>query len=153
MMVAGSSADTPQPAQSSVAWRGVLAAVDDLEPDVVAGVQRHAESFGDRRQLWRDDELVGTVCGRCAHVGHLPARGPLKESSTRCPGNCATNRSGIVEFGDSWYFFYQNGVLPGGGPHRRSVCVDRLTYDDDGRINRVRMTTEGVHGAGPVRLV
>jgi hypothetical protein len=33
------------------------------------------------------------------------------------------------------------------------VCVDRLTYDDDGRINRVHMTTEGVQGAGPARLV
>ena len=62
------------------------------------------------------------------------------------PGNCATNRPGIVEFGDSWYFFYHNGVLPGGGPHRRSCVVDRLTYDDDGRINRVHMTTEGVQG-------
>ena len=69
------------------------------------------------------------------------------------PGNCATNRPGIVEFGGSWYFFYHNGVLPGGGPHRRSVCVDRLTYDDDGRINRVHMMTEGVQGAGPARLV
>ena len=59
------------------------------------------------------------------------------------PGNCATNRPAIVEFGGEWYFFYHNGVLPGGGPHRRSVCVDRLTYDDDGRMNRVHMTTEG----------
>jgi beta-xylosidase len=60
------------------------------------------------------------------------------------PGNCATNRPGIVEFGGDWYFFYHNGVLPGGGSHRRSVCVDRLTYDQDGRMNRVHMTTEGL---------
>jgi hypothetical protein len=60
------------------------------------------------------------------------------------PGNCATNRPAIVEFEGSWYFFYHNGVLPGGGIHRRSVCVDRLTYDDDGRMNRVHMTTEGL---------
>ena len=64
------------------------------------------------------------------------------------PGNCATNRPGIVEFAGAWYFFYHNGVLPGGGSHRRSVCVDRLTYDDDGRMNRVRMTTEGLRAAG-----
>lgn len=60
------------------------------------------------------------------------------------PGNCATNRPGIVEFGGEWFFFYHNGVLPGGGSHRRSVCVDRLTYGADGRMDRVRMTTEGV---------
>lgn len=60
------------------------------------------------------------------------------------PGNCATNRPGIVEFGGEWLFFYHNGVLPGGGSHRRSVCVDRLSYDDEGRINRVHMTSEGM---------
>lgn len=60
------------------------------------------------------------------------------------PGNCATNRPAIIEFGSEWYFFYHNGVLPGGGSYRRSVCVDRLTYDTDGRMNRVHMTTEGL---------
>jgi hypothetical protein len=60
------------------------------------------------------------------------------------PGNCATNRPAIVEFAGDWYFFYHNGVLPGGGSHRRSVCVDRLSYSTDGQMNRVRMTTEGV---------
>ena len=60
------------------------------------------------------------------------------------PGNCETNRPGIIEFAGDWYFFYHTGVLPGGGSHRRSVCVDRLTYDADGRMNRVHMTTEGL---------
>jgi beta-xylosidase len=59
-------------------------------------------------------------------------------------GNCATNRPAIVRFAGDWYFFYHNGVLPDGGSYRRSVCVDRLTYDQDARINRVRMTTEGL---------
>jgi len=63
------------------------------------------------------------------------------------PGNCATNRPGIVEFAGEWFFFYHNGVLPGGGSHRRSVCADRLTYDAEGRMDRVRMTTEGLRTA------
>lgn len=62
-------------------------------------------------------------------------------------GNCATNRPAIVEFGGEWYFFYHNGILPGGGSHRRSVCVDRLTHRADGRIHRVRMTTEGLRAS------
>jgi beta-xylosidase len=65
------------------------------------------------------------------------------------PGNCATNRPGIVEFDGGWYLFYHNGVLPGGGSHRRSVCVDRLHYDEDGRIIRVHMTTEGLRAPAP----
>lgn len=59
-------------------------------------------------------------------------------------GNCATNRPAIIEFNGSDYFFYHNGALPGGGSHRRSVCVDRLFYNEDGTIRRVVMTTEGV---------
>jgi hypothetical protein len=62
------------------------------------------------------------------------------------PGNCATNRPAIIEFGGDWYFFYHNGVLPGGGSHRRSVCVDRLHCAPDGRMQRVHMTTEGLRG-------
>jgi hypothetical protein len=68
----------------------------------------------------------------------------VRGNRQRGPGNCATNRPAIIEFADDWYSFYHNGVLPGGGSHRRSVCVDRLTYAVDGRINRVRMTTEGL---------
>jgi len=60
------------------------------------------------------------------------------------PGNCATNRPAIIEFDGEWIFFYHNGVLPGGGSHRRSVCADRLTHTVDGRLERVRMTTEGL---------
>ena len=64
------------------------------------------------------------------------------------PGNCATNRPAIVEVDGEWLFFYHNGVLPGGGSHRRSVCVDRLSYASDGAMERVHMTTEGLDGQG-----
>lgn len=60
------------------------------------------------------------------------------------PGHCATNRPAIVEVDGEWFFFYHNGVLPDGGSHRRSVCVDRLSYAADGAMRRVHMTTEGL---------
>ncbi|MBE9584773.1 family 43 glycosylhydrolase [Mucilaginibacter sp. JRF] len=59
-------------------------------------------------------------------------------------GNCETNRPAIVTFKEADYFFYHNGALPGGGSHRRAVCVDRLFYNDDGTIRRIIMTSEGV---------
>lgn len=62
------------------------------------------------------------------------------------PGNCATNRVAIVEFGGEWFCFYHDGTAPGGDARRRSVCVDRLHHDADGRIARVHMTTEGLRG-------
>ncbi|WP_295121638.1 family 43 glycosylhydrolase [uncultured Chitinophaga sp.] len=56
------------------------------------------------------------------------------------PYNCETNRPCTLEMGGESYFFYHNGALPGGGSHRRSVCIDRLYYNDDGTIQEVVMT-------------
>lgn len=59
-------------------------------------------------------------------------------------GNCATNRPCTLELGAEWYFVYHNGALPGGDSHHRSVCIDRLDYNADGTMQRVRMTSEGI---------
>jgi beta-xylosidase len=60
-------------------------------------------------------------------------------------GNCNTNHQAIVEFRSNWYFIYHNGgINTNGGSFRRSVCIDRLFYNEDGTIKRIRMTTEGV---------
>jgi beta-xylosidase len=63
-------------------------------------------------------------------------------------GNCETNRPAIIDFKGKSYFFYHNGALPGGGSHRRSVCVDHLHYNADGTMKRIIMTSEGVVKAG-----
>jgi beta-xylosidase len=60
-------------------------------------------------------------------------------------GNCNTNHQAIVEFKGEWYFVYHNGGADvNGGSFRRSVCIDRLYYNEDGSMKRVVMTTEGV---------
>jgi beta-xylosidase len=59
-------------------------------------------------------------------------------------GNCETNRPAIVDFKGKSYFIYHNGALPGGGSHRRSVCMDYLYYNPDGTMKRIVMTSEGV---------
>ncbi|WP_132431227.1 family 43 glycosylhydrolase [Natronoflexus pectinivorans] len=64
-------------------------------------------------------------------------------------GNSNTNHQAIVEFKGQWYFVYHNGALPTqGGSYLRSVCIDYLHHNEDGSIQRVIMTTEGV---SPVR--
>jgi hypothetical protein len=84
-------------------------------------------------------------------VAYARSRGPegpwtVEGLVNEVPGNCATNRVAIVEFGGEWFCFYHDGTLPGGDSHRRSVGVDRLHHDADGRIARVHMTTEGLRG-------
>ena len=60
-------------------------------------------------------------------------------------GNSNTNHQAIIEFKGDWYFIYHNGgINTAGGSFRRSVCIDRLYYNDDGTMKRIQMTSEGV---------
>lgn len=54
----------------------------------------------------------------------------------------------VVEFKNQWYFFYHDGSnsLNGGpgGDCRRSVCVEYLYFNNDGTIQPIVQTPEGV---------
>lgn len=60
-------------------------------------------------------------------------------------GNCNTNHQAIIEYKGKPYFIYHTGgIRPFGGSFRRSVCIDKLYYNEDGTIKRVIMTSEGI---------
>lgn len=60
-------------------------------------------------------------------------------------GNSNTNHQAILEFKGKWYFVYHNGgINTNGSSFRRSVCIDRVYYNNDGSMQRVNMTTEGI---------
>ncbi|MCF6405464.1 glycoside hydrolase family 43 protein [Chitinophaga filiformis] len=84
-------------------------------------------------------EKVAYAMSRSIH-GPWTFKGILNEIA----GNCQTNRPCILDFKGESYFFYHNGALENGGSHHRSVCIDRLFYNDDNTIKRVIMTSEGV---------
>lgn len=84
-------------------------------------------------------EKVAYAMSRSIH-GPWEFKGILNEVA----GNCETNRPAIIDFRGKSYFFYHNGALKGGGSHRRSVCVDYLYYEADGRLKRVIMSSEGI---------
>jgi hypothetical protein len=69
-------------------------------------------------------------------LGPWTYRGRILDTVT----NTTTNHAAIVEFQGQWYVVYHNGALPGGGEFRRSVCVDKLFFDDDGSIRKVVQT-------------
>lgn len=58
--------------------------------------------------------------------------------------NSPTNHQAIVNYKGNDYFVYHNAGLVDGGPFRRSVCVDALSYDIDNSIMKVLRTKEGV---------
>ncbi|MDP4183214.1 MAG: family 43 glycosylhydrolase [Bacillota bacterium] len=53
------------------------------------------------------------------------------------------NHTGIIDYNGSSYIFYFKVGLPGGSNNRRSVCAEKFTYNADGTIPKVPMTTEG----------
>jgi arabinoxylan arabinofuranohydrolase len=69
--------------------------------------------------------------------------------------NSGTNHHSIVQYKGLWFLFYHNSDLflertPEDSPEmryrpfRRSICVDRLYYNEDGTVRKVIPTKEGV---------
>jgi beta-xylosidase len=54
-----------------------------------------------------------------------------------------TQHGSVVQFKGKWYVLYHTSELSNGNSFRRSVCIDELTFDSDGRINTVVPTTGG----------
>ncbi|MBK9579851.1 MAG: family 43 glycosylhydrolase [Fibrobacteres bacterium] len=54
-----------------------------------------------------------------------------------------TNHSGTIEFKGKGYFFYHTGKLPGGGGYKRSTAVEQFSFNADGTIPKIAMTTTG----------
>jgi hypothetical protein len=75
--------------------------------------------------------------------------GPWKPQGLLAEGafNSNTIHQGIITFKGKDYFFYHNGSVQSpntGGSFRRSVCIEELHYEADGRLQRVVQTTEGL---------
>jgi len=62
---------------------------------------------------------------------------------------CDTNHGSVVEYKGNWYMFYHNQAISNTGQgNLRSICVDLLHFNDDGTIQLVKQTKEGVPGIG-----
>jgi arabinoxylan arabinofuranohydrolase len=58
-------------------------------------------------------------------------------------GKSFTNHPGIIDYQGHSYFFYHNGALPGGSGYTRSCAVEEFTYNSDGTIPTITMSTSG----------
>jgi hypothetical protein len=67
------------------------------------------------------------------------------------PTDCDTSHGSVVEYKGQWYAFYHNKSLSGKG-NLRSICVDKLNFNDDGTIQTVVQTKTGVPSVGPAPL-
>jgi hypothetical protein len=55
----------------------------------------------------------------------------------------AGNHPGVIDYKGSSYIFGFNAALPGGGNQRRSVCLEKFTYNADGTIPIIQWTKSG----------
>ena len=55
------------------------------------------------------------------------------------------NHGSIAEFNGQWYVFYHRST--NGCERMRKACVEPITFNADGTINEVEMTTQGAAGA------
>jgi beta-xylosidase len=68
-------------------------------------------------------------------------RGTILGNPWKNMGN--NNHHSIIEYHDQWYIFYHNRAISN-GVYQRSVCVDKLYYNEDGSIKKVVDTEAGV---------
>ncbi|WP_326555975.1 family 43 glycosylhydrolase [Micromonospora sp. NBC_01813] len=86
-------------------------------------------------------------------IGYSTATGPTGPWTYRGTvmprqGSSFTNHPGIIDFAGGSYFFYHNGALPGGGGYTRSVAVEKFSYNTNGTIPTMNMTTTGAPQVG-----
>ena len=71
-------------------------------------------------------------------TGPWTYRGVLQQGS-----NCFTTHGGIIDYKDHSYFFYHKSGIPGGGSYNRSASCEEFTYNSDGTIPVMKLTTTG----------
>jgi len=79
-------------------------------------------------------------------IGNNPM-GPFKMTGVimdESPENCWTNHQSIVQYNNQWYLFYHNNDYSPKFDKNRSIRVDSLFFDADGKIQKVVPTFRGV---------
>lgn len=59
-------------------------------------------------------------------------------------GQAGTNHGSVIKYGDKWLAFYHSSWLSEGNSTCRSVMMDYLEYDKDGKIKKIIPTEKGL---------
>lgn len=57
------------------------------------------------------------------------------------------SHTSIMEYGGQWYMFYHDRRLSNGATYKRNVSIEKMSYKDDGSINKV-IVTRGIAQVG-----
>ena len=116
-----------------------------------------------------------TSRGKATCIGYATSRSPLGPFEKRgilidndgCDPESWNNHGSLAQLGEDWYIFYHRSS--NGGKFHRRVCVERVSFDENGLIAEAEMTSQGtqpplpattellaqhaclLHGAGCIR--
>jgi len=87
--------------------------------------------------------------GRPTCIGYATSKSPMGPfkyggviiDSDHCDPGCWNNHGSIAEFNGKWYVFYHRSTH--GSNTMRKACVEPISFNEDGGINEVEMTTQG----------
>ncbi|MGH4050316.1 MAG: family 43 glycosylhydrolase [Clostridium sp.] len=90
--------------------------------------------------------------GRPTCISYAMSKSPLGPfekggviiDNTGCDPETWNNHGSIAEFGGKWYIFYHRSSQ--NSKFNRRVCIEPITFNEDGSIDEVEMTTQGVSG-------
>ena len=90
--------------------------------------------------------------GRPTCIGYATSRHPMGPfiyggvivDNDHCDPACWNNHGSVVQFNGRWYVFYHRSTH--GSNTMRKACVEPISFNEDGSINEVEMTSQG---AGP----
>lgn len=117
------------------------------EPVPMIGVEDFHEAAwvfrrGDMYYLTYSDNLPGRnrLCysTSASPLGPWTYRGVYLDST-----DCDTSHGSVVEYKGQWYQFYHNCSVSYRG-NLRSVCIDRIEFDENGLIKLIEQTENGV---------
>lgn len=91
--------------------------------------------------IYPDHHREGGVFGNNMHYAiSANPLGPWKHQGIILdPTGCETSHGSVVKFKNQWYLFYHNESISGKG-NLRSVCFDKLFFNEDGTIQKVVQT-------------
>jgi len=87
--------------------------------------------------------------GRPTCIGYATGKSPMGPfkyggviiDNDHCDPGCWNNHGSVAEFNGKWYVFYHRSTH--GSNTMRKACVEPITFNEDGSINEVEMTTQG----------
>jgi hypothetical protein len=90
--------------------------------------------------------------GRATSMAYATSRSPLGPyekggiilDNTGCDPETWNDHGSIAEFNGDWYIFYHRSSQA--SKFNRRVCVEPITFNADGSIDEVEMTTQGASG-------